>query len=109
MITLASLICFLGFYACYLTSSKSVPLEFRFGKWLQKNPNVSNSIGLCLFAISCILLIWNLGVGAGILTFFILLMAVGSMIIILNPLKIIGFRGMVFIVVLFLFFETIKF
>ena len=109
MITLAFLICFLGFFACYATSKNATLPTLRLGEWLQEKPVLSNVVGMFLMVNSCILLVLILGLGSGILTFFIMLMTIGSLVIILVPLKVIGYKGLTFLFLLFLVFELIKF
>lgn len=75
-----------GFYALYNTSKKAVLQKDRVSVWLQANRGVSKSLGIFCLLISFVLLVIEQGIGTGILTGFILLMTVGSLIIILSPL-----------------------
>lgn len=82
----STLVLIAGFYALYNTSEKAVLQKDRVSVWLQHNRNISKVIGILFLLISFALLVAEQGIGAGILTGFILLMAVECLIIILSPL-----------------------
>lgn len=82
----ATLVLIAGFYALYNTSEKAVLQKDRVSVWLQHNRSISKVIGILFLIVSFALLVAEQGIGAGILTGFILLMTVGCLIIILSPL-----------------------
>ena len=90
MITIAVCILFLAFYTLYYTS-KRVRLSYNIGfeKWMQKNPSFTKTIGITLLATAYVLWISATAFGVGSLSFVIALMTIGSLIVILKPLKII--------------------
>jgi hypothetical protein len=82
----ATLILVAGFYALYNTSEKALLRKDRISIWLQRNRSLSKVVGIFCLLTSFALFAMEQGMGAGILTGFILLMTVGSMIIIVFPL-----------------------
>lgn len=101
MITIASCILFLAFYALYYTS-KRVPLSHGLGieKWMRKNQNPTKILGITLLVTAYLLWISICSFGAGTLLFVIELMTIGSLIIILKPLKIIRGKALIFLFVI---------
>jgi hypothetical protein len=88
MITIASLIVFLAFYTLYYTSKRAVlSYDLGFEKWMKKNPKQTKITGLILLLLAYSLWLFTQSLGCGTLMFFIQLMAIGSLIIILKPLK----------------------
>lgn len=88
MITIASLIVFLAFYSLYYTSKRAVlSYDLGFEKWMKENPKQTKIIGLGLLISAYAMWLFTQSLGCGTLMFFIQLMTVGSLIIILNPLK----------------------
>lgn len=106
MITITSIILFLAFYALYYTS-KRVPLSGHFGfqKWMKKNPNPTKIIGLTLLAAAYVLWLYIASVGSGTLIFIVELMTIGSLIVILKPLKIINSKTLFLLFAVMGFFE----
>ncbi|SMO59693.1 hypothetical protein SAMN06265220_102430 [Flavobacterium nitrogenifigens] len=88
MITIASLIVFLAFYTLYYTSKRAVlSYDLGFEKWMQRNPKQTKIVGLMLLLSAYAMWLFTQSLGCGTLMFFIQLMTVGSLIIILTPLK----------------------
>lgn len=88
MITIASLIVFLAFYTLYYTSKRAaLSYDLGFEKWMQKNPKQTKITGLILLLTAYIMWLFTQSLGCGTLIFFIQLMTIGSLIIILTPLK----------------------
>lgn len=88
MITIASLIVFLAFYTLYYTSKRAVlSYDLGFEKWMQKNPKQTKITGLALLVTAYAIWLITQSFCCGTLMFFIQLMTVGSLIIILTPLK----------------------
>jgi hypothetical protein len=90
MISIVSFLIFIGFYILYYTSQKTyVSYDRRFEKWIRKNSQPAKYLGLLILSTAFTLLLLEKAIGSGTLLFFILLMTIGSLIIILSPLKII--------------------
>lgn len=88
MITIATLIIFLAFYTLYYTSKRAVlSYDLGFEKWMQKNPKQTKITGLILLLSAYSIWLFSQSLGCGTLMFFIQLMAVGSLIVLLTPLK----------------------
>ncbi|MCD0469623.1 hypothetical protein [Flavobacterium sp. JAS] len=88
MITIASLIVFLAFYTLYYTSKRAVlSYDLGFEKWMKKNPKQTKISGFVLLLLAYSLWLFTQSLGCGTLMFFIQLMTIGSLIIILKPLK----------------------
>lgn len=93
MITLISLNIFLGFYVLYNTSRKAtLETNLQPERWIQQNRKPSRLIGLSILAITYSFLISIKAVGASTLIYFIQIMVIGSLIVILAPLKIINYK-----------------
>ena len=101
MITLISSLSLLGFYMFYSTS-KRAPLthKFRFQKWLNNNVKISKYIATCIFLISLIFCIFFLGLGAGIFSFIVILMTVGSLVVLIMPLRFINLSTVLILTIL---------
>jgi hypothetical protein len=88
MITIASLIVFLAFYTLYYTSKRALlSYDLGFEKWMQKNPKQTKITGLVLLFLGYSFWLYSQSLGCGTLMFFIQLMTVGSLIVLLTPLK----------------------
>lgn len=108
MFSITSIILFLGFYTLYNTSKKaSLYTTFKMEKWFHRNENSGKIIGVLLLLIPFIILIPYRGLGSGILIWFILLMTIGSLTIIITPIKIINYKTLIFIFLTGLILETL--
>ena len=88
MITIASLIVFLAFYTLYYTSKRAVlSYDLGFEKWMKNNPKQTKITGLVLLVTAYAMWLITQSLCCGTLMFFIQLMTVGSLIILLTPLK----------------------
>jgi len=88
MITIATLIVFLAFYTLYYTSKRAVlSYDLGFEKWMKKNPRQTKYTGLSLLLLAYAFWLFTQSLCCGTLMFFIQLMMIGSLIIILTPLK----------------------
>lgn len=88
MITIASLFVFLAFYTLYYTSKRAVlSYDLGFEKWMKNNPKQTKITGLVFLLTAYSLWLIAQSLCCGTLLFFIQLMAIGSLIIILTPLK----------------------
>lgn len=107
MISLALLTLFIAFYVFYNTSEKTIKqTTFGFETWINEYQNKGRILALILLLISLVLSYISFGFGAGIILFFAYLMTFGSLIVILNPLKILKLKS---IVILFMFSLCIEF
>lgn len=106
MITIASLIVFLAFYTLYYTSKRAVlSYDFGFEKWMKRNPKQTKITGLALLVTAYIIWLFTQSFGCGTLMFFIQLMTIGSLIIILAPLKKVNSKAILAIVILIALLE----
>ncbi|MDR7208446.1 hypothetical protein [Flavobacterium piscis] len=88
MITIATIIVFLAFYTLYYTSKRAVlSYDSGFEKWMRKNPKQTKITGLILLLSAYLFWLFTQSLCCGTLMFFIQLMTIGSLIIILMPLK----------------------
>ena len=88
MITIASLIVFLAFYTLYYTSKRAtLSYDLGFEKWMKNNPKPTKITGLVLLLFAYSMWLFTKSLCCGTLMFFIQLMTIGSLIIILAPLK----------------------
>lgn len=91
MISIVSLLVFFAFYALYNTSQKAcLSNTLSVEKWLQNNPKPSKILGLGLFALGFSILLFEKAIGSSALIFIILIMSIGSLTVIIAPLKIIS-------------------
>jgi len=106
MTTIASLIVFLAFYILYYTSKRAVlSYDSGFEKWMQKNPKQTKIIGLVLLLCSYGFWLFTQSLGSGTLMFFIQLMAIGSLIVLLAPLKKISLTTLLILFILIALLE----
>ncbi|WDF60002.1 hypothetical protein PQ462_01225 [Flavobacterium sp. KACC 22758] len=101
MITIASLIVFLAFYILYYTSKRAVlSYDLGFEKWMKKNPKQTKITGLVLLVSAYAIWLFTQSLGCGTLMFFIQLMTIGSLIIILAPLKKVNSKALLALLVI---------
>ncbi|KDN56658.1 hypothetical protein [Flavobacterium seoulense] len=106
MITLVSLIVFLAFFVLYNTSKKAtLATNFQAERWIQQNPKPSRFIGLGLLLIAYILLLSIKAAGVSSFLFLIQIMTIGSLVVILAPLKIINYKLIIGIICISTFLE----
>ena len=93
MVTLMLLPLFFGFYLNYASSKRmKVQSYLGFETWTQKNRGLSKIIGISLLCTSLVLNGINYGLGAGSFTFLVALMTMGSLIVLLSPLKLLNLK-----------------
>lgn len=106
MITIASLIVFLAFYTLYYTSKRAVlTYDLGFEKWMKDNPKPTKIIGLLLLASAYIMWLFTKSLGCGTLMFFIQLMTIGSLIVILSPLKKVNSKALLALLIIIALLE----
>ncbi len=104
------LILFLAFYMLYNTSKKAIKSPcFGFEKWVEKNVIYSKLISASLLIMSCVLSCLSYGLGAGIFIFFIDLMTIGSLSVILIPIKVLKIKPIIIVFILSLCTELLLF
>lgn len=93
MTTLLFFNVFFGFFLCYNTSKRAeLNSNFVLVKIGQRLPHASKVIGMLLMAVALAGSILYYGFGSGIFAFFIILMTMGSMIVLLAPLRFVGYK-----------------
>lgn len=86
LFTISIVSSFLGFFMLYNTSRKAkLSATGTFEKWLQQHVTFARATGLLLIVWGFILLALKQGVAVGIITAFVLLMAAGSLIVMIAP------------------------
>ena len=107
MISFALLNCFCGFYLYYTTSNKvQAPHPKRIGQWGKRRTETAKGLGLLLFFISCALVVIEFGLGAGVFVFFVFLMTLASLVVLLNPMRLLNYKLLAGIFVLSLLTEV---
>ncbi|PZR33643.1 MAG: hypothetical protein DI538_17745 [Azospira oryzae] len=86
MLLIAMAASLMGFYFLYTTSTRADLRKDKVSRWLQRQPWLSKTAGVCSLLLSYILFIATLGTGAGALFASVALMTSGSLIILLSPL-----------------------
>lgn len=87
MITVSTLLTFLGFEFFYQTSKKALlnrPKQL--GDWFGANGKLAKVIGTVLLVMACALSVSTIGVGAGVFAFIYILMMVGSLVVLISPI-----------------------
>jgi len=88
MVTLATSFSFFGFYMLYSTSKRApLQLELKLQKQINENEKISTYCAVFLLIVSLLLCIADLGIGAGAFSFLLILMTVGSLIVLVAPLR----------------------
>lgn len=106
MISVYLLLLFFGFYILYFTSKRMVAVPtLKFETWIKTHNSAATMGGLSLLLLSCFLFIYSLGLAAGILTYMVMLMTIGSLIILLAPLQLLTYPKICGVFLLALFIE----
>ena len=110
MISTILLILFLSFYVLYNTSKKvAIYPHLKIENLVQQHSKIAKLIGLVFLLITLYLMIQILGGASGTLIFFIALMTIGSIIILLAPLKYITYKNLALFFVLSICIEFLLF
>ncbi|WP_136464875.1 hypothetical protein [Flagellimonas onchidii] len=110
MITAISLLVFLAFYLFYINSKRMPSIGvFGFEKWTGKQPHLFKILGSLLLIVSAALYTSLLGIGSGTFVFFIALMMMGSLVILLVPLKVVNLKSSCLVFSIFLIYELLFF
>lgn len=88
MITVSIFLTLIGFELFYQTSKKTeLHRSERLARWFGANEKPAKSYGLVLLAMALALSIVQLGIGSGIFAFLCILMLIGSLVVLLSPLR----------------------
>jgi hypothetical protein len=110
MITIGALLAFFGFFSGYNASRKAVLRgDSRLELWLRRNASKAKISGVFLLVASLILVVTEKGLGAGSLMFVVVLMTIGSLVVILSPLRLLTLRSALLIFALSFLFEMSTF
>ena len=110
MVTGISLLVFIAFYLLYGTSKKMAAMgNLGVETWLGEHANASKYSGLVLLIISLALSCFYWGLGPGVFSFFIILMTLASLVILLAPLQLLGYRSLTITLALSFTFEFLLF
>lgn len=103
MVTLAICLTFIGFVFTYSTSKRALLANGPMTNWAKEHSVTSNALGIFLMLGGMFCAMYVLGVASGIFSFLVLLMAVGSLIVLLSPLHMVsGVLVAVFMVLSFI-------
>lgn len=106
MLTIIITLFFLGFFLLSLTSKrnlKDIPL---FLKYVKNGNRFGLKItGATILIIAFIVLGAYKGFGTGLFLGFIFLMTISSLVVLLNPLKLIGYKGVLLVFICLLILE----
>ncbi|MES2240238.1 MAG: hypothetical protein V4497_08280 [Bacteroidota bacterium] len=106
MISLVSLVVFVAFFFLYNTSKRAaLSSNFQVERWIQQRQKPSRFIGLGILAVAYCLILSSKSIGASSLIFIIQIMTIGSLVVILAPLKIINYKFVLGMLILASFFE----
>ncbi|MEH0157432.1 hypothetical protein V6R21_25185 [Limibacter armeniacum] len=108
MATLVIILTLAGFYFCYHTSKRATPPRtLLLEQWIHDSPKEGNIIGVTCLILSTALSIYSLGWFAGILSFTVMLMTFGSLIVVLSPIKVIGYKSVAALIALSFILENL--
>lgn len=110
MYSTITLLVFLAFLLLYNLSKKSHwENKPAWAKRIEKDKVLSRSLSFFIMGISLLLLTFLVGIGSAIFTFLVILMAMGSLIVLLNPFQYLSAKHLVVLYVICLVFEFIIF
>lgn len=102
LILVTSIACFLS----YSTSKRAViTKETKLLFWLHSNGKITKITTIVFFTLSTVFAIYTLGIAAGILTLFILIMLIWSLLVLLVPLQIVNYKLLLAIILISFFLE----
>lgn len=105
MVTLLVFSVFLIFQMFYATSKRAeLHFEHPLQKWFHENRNRTHQLGSGLLLVSLLLYIyvWNI---SGVFAWLLVLMCVGTLIVLLMPLRLLSFKGMILLFLIFFLIE----
>ena len=109
MTTVTILLTLLGFWLCYQTSKRAIlsTSSGRLELWARSENSKAKAVGVLLMFIGLLLYINQLGVGAGLFGFVVLLGCVASIVILLAPLGILTYRNVLIVSIIALTLELL--
>ena len=105
MTTLAMGLIFMGFFLAYNTSKRAQPVNGKVREWAKKHPKIANGIGVACLLAGLAFAVAAFGLGAGIFSYLVLLMLLGSLTVLVSPLHFFSLKGLVLLSVIALFME----
>tara|TARA_R110002167_G_scaffold360062_2_gene577428 strand:- start:1854 stop:2186 length:333 start_codon:yes stop_codon:yes gene_type:complete len=88
MTTITISLALLGFYILYSTSKRAeLTLTYKLQQWARQNHQKGKYLGLGLLFMSLMFSIATLGISSGVFSFLVILMTVGSLIVLIAPLR----------------------
>lgn len=106
MLTMTITLFFLGFFLLSLTSKRNGSNKPLFLENIIKGDSVVLKIMGTIILISAFVLLGIFeGFGTGVFLGFVFLMVIASLVVLLNPLKLIGYRGMFLVFICLLILE----
>lgn len=88
MITVSILLTLIGFEFFYQTSKKAeLHRSERLASWFDANEKPAKIYGAILLGIALVLSIIHFGIGSGFFAFLCMLMLIGSLVVLISPLR----------------------
>ena len=106
MTTLTNLFIFLGFYTLYSSSKRAALNNSKIDLWIQQRYKPLKLTGVFLLLIGLGLSILTEGFATGTFLWFIVLMTLGSLVILLTPLKLMNYKTLLVVFVCTLVIEN---
>lgn len=106
MNTLLIAITFCGFYLLINTSKKAVLRNGMLENSIQNNPKTAKIIGVFCLMLVMVTSVFSKGISSGILFVTFAILLVGSLVVLLNPIKIINFKWIIVILLVSLIVEV---
>jgi hypothetical protein len=107
MISIAIFLVFMSFYMFLNTSKIGVKhVGFGFEFWIERHQNFGRLMASIIIAAAIFMYVYLFGLGSGILIFLITQMCLGSIIVLLTPLRLITRKIVLFVFVSCFCLET---
>ncbi|WP_335966661.1 hypothetical protein [Galbibacter sp. PAP.153] len=106
MVATTILLMFMGFYALYSSSKRAVLNQSKFDLWLQEKYSPLKATGLLLITIALGVAILHKGFASGIFYWFIILMTLGSLIVLVSPLRVFNYKAIATTLICIVFIEN---
>ena len=98
MLTAIVFLSFLGFFLLYNTSKKAELSHMLFlEKWTQARSGAAKAAGLLLLSLALAGSVNYWGTGAGIFSFLVILMTIGSCVVLIAPLRYLNYKAVTII------------
>lgn len=110
MITLSVFLVFLGFFVLYLGSERAeLNADLAMSQWFRRQRINVKGVGVALFLMATVLSVQIWGLGAGVLFFFVQLMTLGSLVVLLTPLKVLNYKWVLSLAIASFFIEIVTY